>query len=83
MFFVPYIIFQAPSTVIVRRVGPRLHLSLLTVCWGACMIGMGFTPSWRVLAGLRVILGVFEAGFFPSCIYLLSTWYTRCTHSTV
>jgi sugar phosphate permease len=24
-----------------------------------------------------VVLGVLEAGFFPSCVYLLSTWYTR------
>ncbi|OIW26753.1 MFS general substrate transporter [Coniochaeta ligniaria NRRL 30616] len=29
------------------------------------------------MAALRVVLGVFEAGFFPSCVYLLSTWYTR------
>ncbi|EFX00902.1 major facilitator superfamily MFS-1 [Grosmannia clavigera kw1407] len=77
VFFVPYIICQAPSTVIVRKVGPRLHLSLITVCWGAVMVGMGFVPTWEALAGLRVILGIFEAGFFPSCIYLLSTWYTR------
>lgn len=27
--------------------------------------------------GLRVILGVLEAGFFPGCAYLLSTWYPR------
>lgn len=41
------------------------------------MIGMGFVKSWSVMAGLRVILGMLEAGFFPSCVYLLSTWYTR------
>lgn len=27
--------------------------------------------------GLRVILGTLEAGFFPGCSYLLSTWYPR------
>jgi len=26
---------------------------------------------------LRLILGVLEAGFFPGCVYLISTWYTR------
>lgn len=26
---------------------------------------------------LRLILGLFEAGFFPGCLYLISTWYTR------
>lgn len=29
------------------------------------------------LVGLRVILGVLEAGFFPGCAYLLSCWYPR------
>ena len=29
------------------------------------------------MLGLRVILGVLEAGFFPGCAYLLSCWYTR------
>ncbi|KAK6387485.1 hypothetical protein LTS17_000754 [Exophiala oligosperma] len=26
---------------------------------------------------LRVILGALEAGFYPGCVYLLSTWYPR------
>lgn len=30
-----------------------------------------------MLAGLRVILGALEAGFYPGCVYLLSTWYPR------
>lgn len=29
------------------------------------------------LAGLRVVLGVFEAGYFPGAVYLLSTWFVR------
>ena len=29
------------------------------------MIGMGFVETWDTLAGLRVILGLLEAGFFP------------------
>lgn len=39
---------------------------------------MGFVKDYHALAGLRALLGVLEAGFFPSCVYLLSTWYTRC-----
>lgn len=77
VFFVTYIIFQPPSTVVVRKIGPRIHLALITFLWGCCMIGMGFSNNWRVMAGLRVLLGVLEAGFFPSCVYLLSTWYPR------
>jgi len=33
--------------------------------------------DWKTMAGLRVILGIFEAGFFPGSVYLLSTWYVR------
>jgi MFS family permease len=77
VFFPPYIIFQIPSTVIVRSLGPRLHLGTITLLWGSVMIGMAFVDHWKVMAGMRVLLGALEAGFFPSCVYLLSTWYTR------
>ncbi|KAM7204282.1 general substrate transporter [Naviculisporaceae sp. PSN 640] len=77
LFFVTYIIFQPPSTVVVRKIGPRIFITIITFLWGCCLIGMGFAQDWKLLAGLRVVLGVLEAGFFPSCVYLLSTWYTR------
>jgi MFS family permease len=77
VFFTTYIVFQPPATVIVRALGPRKFLSFIVVAWGAVMIGMGFADSFQTLAALRVVLGILEAGFFPSCVYLLSTWYTR------
>ncbi|KAE9366459.1 phthalate transporter [Stipitochalara longipes BDJ] len=77
IFFLPYVLFQPPATVVLRKVGPRVFLSAITVFWGATMIGFGFAPTWDVLVGLRIILGVLEAGFFPGCAYLLSCWYPR------
>ncbi|KAK5144408.1 hypothetical protein LTR04_001570 [Oleoguttula sp. CCFEE 6159] len=77
VFFISYILFQPPSTVLCKKIGPRIYLSAITLLWGLCMIGMGFSGSWSTLAGLRVLLGVLEAGFFPGCVYLLSTWYVR------
>lgn len=81
LFFVTYTLFQPPSTIVVRKLGPRIHLAGITLLWGAVMIGMGFTKDWGQLAALRVILGILEAGFFPSCVYLLSTWYPRCKYT--
>jgi MFS family permease len=78
LFFIPYIIFQPPSTILVRKIGSRIHLSVITTLWGAVMIGMGFVDNYGQLYACRVLLGLLEAGFFPSCVYLLSTWYTRC-----
>lgn len=74
VFFATYIVFQPPATVIVRWLGPRNFLSAIVVAWGAVMIGMGFAQNYGALAALRVVLGIMEAGFFPSCVYLLSTW---------
>lgn len=78
VFFVTYIIFQPPSTVLIRKIGPRVHLSVICALWGGVIIGMGFVKNYKQLTGLRALLGFLEAGFFPSCVYLLSTWYTRC-----
>jgi MFS family permease len=77
VFFTTYIVFQPPSTVLVRAIGPRIHLSAITTLWGIVLIGMGFVKDFGGLAACRVLLGLLEAGFFPSCVYLLSTWYTR------
>ncbi|GAT27543.1 phthalate transporter [Aspergillus luchuensis] len=77
VFFITYTVFQPPMTVIIRKLGPRLFLSAIVLMWGIVMIGFGLSPTWPVLAGLRVILGALEAGFYPGCVYLLSTWYPR------
>ena len=77
VFFVTYTLCQPPSTVLVRKLGPRAFLSVITLLWGSVMIAFGFAPDWTTLTGLRVLLGVLEAGFFPGCVYLLSTWYSR------
>jgi len=55
----------------VRKVGPRIHLSAITIGWGALMLGMGFVNTYGQITALRVIIGLFEAGFFPSAVYLL------------
>ena len=77
VFFVTYTLCQPPATVLARKIGPRNFLSVITLLWGSVMIAFGFVPNWTTLAGLRILLGILEAGFFPGCVYLLSTWYSR------
>lgn len=76
IFFIPYVLFQPPATVVLRKVGPRIFLAAICIAWGATMICFGFVNDWTVMMGLRVILGVLEAGFFPGCAYLVS--YILC-----
>lgn len=77
LFFPTYVIFQPPMTVIARKVGPRIFLSAVCAAWGVVMMCFGFSNSWGVLAGLRALLGLFESAFFPTCVFLISTWYVR------
>ncbi|GAA6053960.1 hypothetical protein JCM3770_004642 [Rhodotorula araucariae] len=77
IFFVPYVMFELPSNLLIRKIGPRNQLATITMAWGATMIGMAFVNNWGQLAVCRTILGIAEAGFFPGCTFLISTWYTR------
>ncbi|KAF4548224.1 High-affinity nicotinic acid transporter-like protein 2 [Elsinoe fawcettii] len=77
VFFITYVLLQPPATVVLRKIGPRLFLPTITLLWGCVMIGMAFVRTWTQMIPLRLLLGVFEAGFFPGCAYLLSTWYPR------
>ncbi|KAH7157167.1 major facilitator superfamily domain-containing protein [Dactylonectria macrodidyma] len=77
VFFITYFLFELPTTLSLRRVGPRLLLNGLVLSWGIVMLGMGWAKDWRVIVVCRMLIGVFEAGFLPCCMYLLSSWYQR------
>lgn len=77
LFFITYVALQPPATVILRKLGPRIFLPTIVILWGATMVCFGFVKTWTDLLPLRLVLGIFEAGFFPGCAYLLSCWYPR------
>jgi MFS family permease len=77
VFFITYVILQPPATIMMRFIGPRIFLSSIVFLWGLVMLGMGFAKDWTTLVGLRLVLGIFEAGFFPGTVYLMSTYYQR------
>lgn len=68
MFFVPYILFEMPSNLLLRKIGAAKQLSAIAFCWGIVMIGQGFVHSWQTLTVTRALIGAFEAGFFPACV---------------
>ncbi|KAJ8076726.1 hypothetical protein PM082_001149 [Marasmius tenuissimus] len=75
LYFVPYILLQIPGNAMLRRVGARNWLGFIVVAWGAVQLGMGFVEHWGLLTLCRILLGVFEAGFFPALVFIISTWY--------
>ena len=54
---------------------PSWYLGILVLSWGTIMTCTGLTKNFAGLMIVRILLGVFEAGFFPAAIYLCSYWY--------
>jgi len=77
LFFPPYIIFELPSNIVLRKVGSANWLAFIAFSWGIVMMGQGFVKSYQALAACRFLLGLFESGFFPGCVYLVTCWYVR------
>ncbi|KAK9413612.1 putative Major facilitator superfamily (MFS) profile domain-containing protein [Seiridium unicorne] len=77
IFFVPYIIFEIPSNVIMKVLSPRIWLSGCIIIFGVVMLGQGFVHSYGGLLATRFFLGFAEAGIFPGSFYLISFWYKK------
>lgn len=75
IFYLGYILFEVPSNLMMHRFGARKWLARIMVTWGVVAIGIAFvqTPTQLVIG--RVLLGVVEAGFFPSVLYYLASWF--------
>lgn len=74
LFFITYVALQPPATVVLRKLGPRIFLPTIVIIWGSVMIGFGFVKEWHTLLPLRLLLGIFEAGFFPGKLTILDTY---------
>ncbi|KAK5172990.1 uncharacterized protein LTR77_003112 [Saxophila tyrrhenica] len=77
IFFVPYILFELPSNLLLKKMAPSTWLSGIMFCWGIVTIGQGLVKSKEGLIACRFLLGLFESGFFPGCTYLISMYYRR------
>ena len=51
--------------------------------WGLISGGMAFATGPASFLGLRFLLGVAEAGFFPGIIFYLSTWFPAAYRARV
>ncbi|POS74793.1 hypothetical protein DHEL01_v206807 [Diaporthe helianthi] len=77
IFFVPYIVFEIPSNILMKKFTPHVWLSFCMVCFGVIMLAQGFVQSYGGLLATRFLLGLFECGVFPGSFYLISFWYKR------
>jgi len=75
VFFLGYVLFEVPSNLILARMGARVWIARIMITWGLLAAAMMFVRGPLSFYGLRFLLGVAEAGFFPGIIYYLSSWF--------
>jgi MFS transporter, ACS family, tartrate transporter len=74
VFFFGYCLLEAPSNLILERVGARLWIARIMVSWGIVSAGMGLVWNETSFLALRFLLGAAEAGFSPGVILYLTYW---------
>lgn len=76
-FYVSYVLFEIPANLLCKYMGPGYFLPLATVLFGIASLATGYANNYAQMAGIRFLLGIFEAGMLPGCAYYLSRWYRR------
>ncbi len=74
IFFVPYVLFEIPSNIILKKLKPHVWLSVCMFGFGLVTICQGLVQNYGGLLTTRFFLGVFESGMFPGSFYLISMW---------
>lgn len=75
IFFIGYAFFEIPSNILMDKIGARKTLARIMILWGLASAATMFVSSASQLYFLRLLLGIFEAGFFPGVILYLSFWF--------
>jgi len=77
MYFIPYCLFEFPANLALKKLRPSRWLPGITIASGVVMTMTGLVKSYQQLVGVRICLGVAEAGLFPGIVYYLTLWYPR------
>jgi MFS family permease len=81
IFFLGYFLCEIPSNLIMEKVGARRWIARILITWGVISAGTAFvTGTWTFL-GIRFLLGLAEAGFYPGIILYLTWWFPSAYRS--
>ncbi|KAF8469181.1 major facilitator superfamily domain-containing protein [Kalaharituber pfeilii] len=76
-FFFTYSTFDIPCNILMRRLGPKIWLPLLTLLSGIVTACMGAVHNGDSLIGVRAVLGMAECGLFPGVAMMITMWYVK------
>ncbi len=74
IFFWGYLLAEIPSNLIMNRVGARRWISRILITWGIVSALTAFIWNDWSFYGIRFLLGIAEAGFFPGVLLYITWW---------
>lgn len=77
VFTAGYVVSQIPAVILVTRIRPSYLVSSLEVGWAVFTFCASAVRTVPQLYAIRLLVGLCEGAFFPTIIYLISSWYTR------
>jgi D-galactonate transporter len=75
IFFIGYFLFEVPSNLALEKFGASRWIARIMITWGIISALMALVSGVWSFYGVRFLLGVAEAGFFPGIILYLTYWY--------
>jgi MFS transporter, ACS family, tartrate transporter len=75
IFFIGYFLFEVPSNLALEKFGASRWIARIMITWGIISALMALVSGVWSFYGVRFLLGVDEAGFFPGIILYLTYWY--------
>lgn len=77
IFFLPYMLVEIPSNLLLKYFGARYYLPGLVVSFGLVSLCTAFVANFGGLLVARFFLGVAEGGVIPGIAFYLSCFYKR------
>ncbi|KAM0080734.1 hypothetical protein ACKRZS_007111 [Fusarium odoratissimum] len=74
-YYIPYILAETPSNLLVKRLKPSVWQARIMISWGIVLVCHAAVKNAAGLYTVRAFLGLFEAGLWPGMLLQLCYWY--------
>lgn len=75
IYGIAYIIFEAPSNLLLKKLAPHNWQARIFLTWGIITACHAAAKNRHDLYAMRFLLGMFEAGMFPGLLAQFQAWY--------
>lgn len=76
IFFLGYFLLEIPGALLVEKWSARKWICRIMLTWGVMAACTALVKSPNQFYGVRFLLGLAEAGFFPGVVIYLTHWFT-------